>query len=88
MWVNAKAFMTGKSAFSALSKSTGFIAVALIILTGQWLIVTVGGEMFNVVPLKLEDWGIIIGATSLVLWSGELSKMINLKTHFQFIMIY
>jgi len=72
---NAKAFMTGKSAFSTLSKSTGFLAVALVILAGQWLIVTIGGEMFNVVPLSLEDWGIIIGATSLVLWIGEIVRM-------------
>ena len=79
---NAKAFMTGKSAFSALSKSTGFIAVAFIILVGQWLIVTIGGEMFNVVPLKIEDWGIIIGATSLVLWVGEL-KLTKLKKSYR-----
>ena len=69
---NAKAFMTGKSTFSALKKNTGFIAVAFVILVGQWLIVTIGGEMFNVVPLKWKDWGIIIGATSIVLWIGEV----------------
>jgi len=72
---NAKAFMSGKSAFAALSKSSGFIAVALIILAGQCLIVTFGHEMFNVVPLKLVDWGIIVGATSLVLWIGEIGRI-------------
>jgi len=76
---NAKAFMTGKSAFSSLSKSAGFIGVAFIVLVGQWIIVTFGGGMFNVVPLKLEDWGIIIGATSLVLWAGEIGKLTNFK---------
>jgi Ca2+-transporting ATPase len=69
---NAKAFMSGKSAFAYLSQSKGFLAIALVILAGQWLIVTIGGEMFNVVPLKWEDWGIIIGVTSLVLWIGEI----------------
>ncbi len=74
---NAKAFMTGKSAFSSLGKSAGFIGVAFIILVGQWIIVTFGGGMFNVVPLSFEDWGIIIGATSLVFWIGEIGRFFN-----------
>jgi Ca2+-transporting ATPase len=73
---NAKAFMSGKSAFATLSKCSGFLAIAVVILFGQWLIVTVGGEMFNVVPLKLADWGIIIGVTSLVLWIGEIRRLL------------
>jgi len=72
---NAKAFMTGKSAFASLSKCGGFLAIALVILVGQWLIVTVGGEMFNVTALHLTDWAIIIGATSIVLWIGEIVRM-------------
>ncbi|MCL2041950.1 MAG: calcium-translocating P-type ATPase, PMCA-type [Bacteroidales bacterium] len=71
---NAKAFMSGKSAFAILRQSGGFLVIALVILAGQCLIVTVGGEMFNVVPLKLADWGIIIGVTSLVLWMGEIVR--------------
>jgi Ca2+-transporting ATPase len=76
---NAKAFLTGKSAFANITKSTGFLAIATVILVGQWIIVTIGGEMFNVTPLKAEDWGIIIGITSLVLWVGELNKLLNYK---------
>ena len=72
---NAKAFMSGKSAFASLSKSGGFIFIAFVILVGQWLIVTIGGEMFNVVPLKWDDWGIIIGVTSVVLLIGELFRL-------------
>jgi Ca2+-transporting ATPase len=72
---NAKAFMSGKSTFAVLNKCKGFLAIALVILAGQWLIVTIGGEMFNVVPLKLADWGIIIAVTSLVLWGGELRRV-------------
>jgi len=74
---NAKAFMSGKSAFASLKKCGGFLAIALVILAGQWLIVSVGGEMFNVTPLKLIDWGIIIGGSSLVLWVGEIVKEIK-----------
>ena len=74
---NAKAFMTGKSAFTSLSQSSGFIAIAGVILIGQWLIVSIGGEMFNVVPLKWVDWGIILGITSAVLWIGEILRLIR-----------
>jgi Ca2+-transporting ATPase len=72
---NAKAFMSGKSAFASLGKCSGFLAVAAVILAGQVVIVTIGGEMFNVSPLLLADWGIIIGATSVVLWAGEAVRL-------------
>lgn len=74
---NAKAFMTGKSAFASLGKCRGFMAIALVILGGQWVIVTFGGAMFNVTPLALKDWGIILVATSLVLWVGELGRLFS-----------
>ncbi|MDR1182157.1 MAG: cation transporting ATPase C-terminal domain-containing protein, partial [Bacteroidales bacterium] len=76
---NAKAFMTGKSAFTNIGKSKGFMAIAAVILIGQFLIVTIGGEMFNVTPLKPVDWGIIIGVTSIVLWFGEFNKLMSCK---------
>ena len=46
-----------------------------MIAVGQILIVTFGGEWFNVVPLRISDWCIIIGATSLVLWLGEVWRV-------------
>ena len=70
---NARAFATGKSAFH-FKDCGGFIFIALIILGGQILIVSLGGNFFNVVPLKFGDWLIIIGVTSLVLWIGELIR--------------
>lgn len=74
---NAKSFGTHNSAFKGLSKCKGFLVVALIIVAGQYLIVTFGGAMFNVTPLSWSDWGIIIAATSLVLWVGEILRFIN-----------
>lgn len=74
---NAKAFMEGRSAFANLKESKSFLFVALLILIGQYLIVTFGGEMFNVVPLSLKDWGIIIGSSSLVLGVGEIARGIK-----------
>lgn len=71
---NAKAFMTGRSAFKGMSGSGSFIFVALIILVGQYLIVTFGGEMFNVTPLSLHSWIVIIAITSPVLLVGEIIR--------------
>ena len=72
---NAKAFMTRKSAFTSLGQSKGFLFIALVILIGQWLIVSTGHEMFNVTALKLTDWGIIIGGSSVVLFVGEVFRV-------------
>lgn len=72
---NARAFGTGRSAFH-MAHCDGFVFIALLILVGQYLIVTFGGTMFSVVPLKATDWGIVIAATSAVLWVGELRRLI------------
>ena len=72
---NARAFATGKSALH-FKGCGGFVAIALIILGGQILIVSLGGNFFNVVPLRFADWLIIIGVTSLVLWIGELFRLV------------
>lgn len=70
---NARAYATGRSALH-LEGCSGFGLTALIIVIGQILIVTVGGEFFSVVPLRLTDWLIIVAGTSVVLWSGELLR--------------
>ena len=76
---NAKAFMDGRSAFADLKDSKSFLFVAALILVGQYLIVTFGGQMFNVIPLSWTDWGLIIGSSSLVLWVGEIARLFSKK---------
>ena len=76
---NAKAFMTGKSAFKGLGSCTWFIAIAFIILLGQVMIVEFGGAMFNVTPLNGSDWIAIIAGTSIVLWIGEIVRLFSKK---------
>lgn len=71
---NARAYATHRSAFH-LDKCGEFISIAAAIFLGQIFIVSVGGDFFNVVPLKVEDWTIIILGTSLVLWIGEILRM-------------
>jgi Ca2+-transporting ATPase len=72
---NAKAFGDSKSAFSGLRHSRTFLMVALLIIAGQILIVSFGGEMFGVVPLGWKDWALITAATSITLWAGEAIRL-------------
>jgi Ca2+-transporting ATPase len=72
---NAKAFMTGKSAFHNLPGCKGFLLIAAVIFVGQILIVELGGAMFNVCHITLTDWLIIIGLTLPVLIIGELKRI-------------
>ncbi len=74
---NAKAFRTQQSALKGLNNCRGFLLTLLIIFVGQVLIVSFGGEMFNVVPLPLGDWIRIVGFTSLILWVGELERLVK-----------
>lgn len=69
---NAKALMSHHSAFRHFLKDKGMILVLVLVLVGQWIIVTFGGEMFRTTPLSLHEWLLIIGSTSVVLWAGEL----------------
>lgn len=74
---NAKAYASGKSAFADFKESGAFWLVAGIILIGQIIIVTFGGEVFRTVPLLFNDWLVIIGSTSIVLWVGEIVRFIK-----------
>ena len=69
---NAKALMSHRTAFRHFLKDKGMILVLVLVLVGQWIIVTFGGEMFRTTPLSLHEWLLIIGSTSVVLWAGEL----------------
>ncbi len=69
---NAKALMSHHTAFRHFLKDKGMILVLVLVLVGQWVIVTFGGEMFRTTPLSLHEWLLIIGSTSVVLWAGEL----------------
>ena len=43
---NAKALMCHHTAFCHFLKDKGMILVLVLVLVGQWIIVTFGGEMF------------------------------------------
>lgn len=71
---NARMLGSCHSAFRRLWACRVFILVLLVVLVGQWAIVTFGGRMFRTVPLPWETWLSIIGGTSLVLWAGEIYR--------------
>ncbi len=75
--LNAKTFSTTDSAFRGLGHCTGMLAVLFFILTGQWLIVQFGGPVFRTVQLTPCDWGIIFALTSIVLWTGEMGRLVK-----------
>ena len=67
---NARAFATGRSALH-LAHCGEFVMILLVIFFGQIAIVSVGGEFFNVVPITVKDWIVIILVTMPVLIIGE-----------------
>ncbi len=73
---NARAFATGRSAFH-FKGCSGFLTIACAIFFGQIAIVELGGEFFNVTPLRLTDWVIIVAGTSPVLLIGELIRLLS-----------
>lgn len=73
---NAKAFRTTRSALH-FAGCKGFILIAFVILAGQILIVSFGGEMFSVVPISIRDWIVIIVSTAVILVIGEILRLIK-----------
>jgi Ca2+-transporting ATPase len=74
---NAKCLGSSHSAFHHFWRDRGLILVLVLILLGQWLIVTFGDGMFRTVPLSLKEWIVIILCTSPVMIIGELWRWIQ-----------
>lgn len=77
---NASVFGTNHSIFKDAGHALGMLSVALIILVGQFVIVTFGGKVFRTEALPLMDWVYIIGGTSIVLWIGEIWRGVKRMT--------
>ena len=71
---NARTLGGNASAFHKLGENRSFIFIAVVILVLQIVIIEFGGGFFRTAPLQMEDWAIIIGSTSMVLWIGELIR--------------
>lgn len=79
---NARAYNTGGSGLN-LKGCDGFVSIALIILLGQIAIVQVPlfNTFFNVVPLSLSDWFVIIILSSLVMIVREAYSLAKRLFH-------
>lgn len=73
---NARAYKTDGSGLN-LRGCRGFWTIVAIIVIGQFLIVEVMYDFFNIVPMRWQDWLIIIIASSLVLWTREAWRKIS-----------
>ena len=74
---NARALGSSHSALRRIWAAPAFLLVLLMILLGQWLIVTYGGRIFRTEPLPPLTWLMIIAATSPVLILGELYRLLR-----------
>ena len=74
---NARALGSSHSALRRIWACPAFLLVLLMILLGQWLIVTFGGRIFRTEPLTPLTWLVIIAVTSPVLILGELYRWVK-----------
>ena len=73
---NARAFSTGHSAFR-LKGCKGFLGIATIVFLGQIAIMNLLPDFFNVEPIGIVDWLLIIVGTSVVLIAGEIVRLFS-----------
>ncbi|MFH1264313.1 MAG: cation-translocating P-type ATPase, partial [Planctomycetota bacterium] len=71
---NARCLGGSQSAFHRIWENKAFVAIAIAILFGQILIVQFGGEIFRTQPLSWIEWAVLLAATSLVVWIGEVGR--------------
>lgn len=76
--INCRSLTPEVSGLGGLHQNPVFLGIIGLIVTGQVLIVTFGGEVFKVVPLQFTDWLIIAAATSSVLIFAEVSRRLRL----------
>lgn len=74
---NAKTYLSGRSAFHEMRRCRQFLGVVVIIFVCQWLMMALGGKMFDLVPLQWCDQLLIVGITSLMLWVPELVRWLR-----------
>ena len=86
---NARFFRTGRSLLGDIislifnpkegrkAVGRGFLIIASVILIGQFLIVNFCGPIFEVEPLSMQDWGLILLITSPIMIVPDLIRAIR-----------
>jgi Ca2+-transporting ATPase len=76
--LNCRSLTPRESGLYRLFENPQFLLIASLIVVGQVLIVTLGGAVFNVEPLRAIDWLVIAAATSSVLVFAEIARRVRL----------
>ncbi len=74
---NARRLGVNKSALTDFLTNPSFLTIAVAIFVGQVLIVQFGGDVFRTVPLTFLEWLAMVAGTSVVLWAGEIWRLLN-----------
>ena len=77
--INCRSLTPDQSGLKRVWANPTFLTIAGIIVIGQILIVSLGGEVFAVEPLDVLDWLVIAGATSSVLLFAEIARRLRRK---------
>ncbi|VTR95576.1 calcium-translocating p-type pmca-type : Calcium-translocating P-type ATPase, PMCA-type OS=Methanospirillum hungatei JF-1 (strain ATCC 27890 / DSM 864 / NBRC 100397 / JF-1) GN=Mhun_0342 PE=4 SV=1: Cation_ATPase_N: E1-E2_ATPase: Hydrolase: Cation_ATPase_C [Gemmata massiliana] len=78
--INCRSLAPEESGWHRLFENRQFLAIASLTVVGQVLIVSFGGAVFNVEPLRAVDWLVVAAATSSVLLFAEVARRVRLWT--------
>ncbi len=73
---NARTLGGNNSAFHKLKENRSFLTIGALIVVLQIIIVQFGGGFFRTEPLSMRDWILILSGTSIVLWAGEIKRLV------------
>jgi magnesium-transporting ATPase (P-type) len=76
---NARVIGKNKSIFDGLFDNAKFLGIMAFILGVTILIVQIGGEVFQTIPLSAATWGWIILLTSPIAWVREIYFQLTKK---------
>jgi Ca2+-transporting ATPase len=76
--INCRSLVPEVSGLAGLFRNRVFLALVGMIAVVQVMIVTFGGQVFNVEPLPVMDWIVITAATASVLVFAELARRLRL----------
>lgn len=74
---NARVYGSPCSFVKGITKNPAFVAIALVVLLGQFAAVQYGGDIFRTEPLTLTEWGTPAAATCPVLIAGEVVRFVS-----------
>jgi Ca2+-transporting ATPase len=75
--INCRSLTPETSGFYRLFTNRTFLLIAGITAVGQVLIVTIGGSVFKVEPLRPWHWLLVLATTASVLVFSETARLIR-----------